>query len=29
MLMRLWNKDNPDRLVAAWLTRFNNDVIDG
>lgn len=29
MLTRLWNKDNPDRLVAAWLTRFNNDVIDG
>ena len=29
MLTRLWNKDNPDRVVAAWLTRFNNDVIDG
>lgn len=28
MLTRLWNKDKPDRLVAAWLTRFNNLVID-
>ena len=24
MLTRLWNKDKQDRLVAAWLTMFNN-----
>lgn len=24
MLTRLWNKDNPDRIAAAWLTMFNN-----
>ena len=24
MLTRLWNKDNPDRVAAAWLTMFNN-----
>ena len=28
MLTRLWNRDNPDRVVAAWLTMFNNLVID-
>lgn len=29
MLTKLWNKDNPDRIAAAYLTRYNNDVIDG
>jgi hypothetical protein len=29
MLTRLWNRDKPDRLAAAWLTYFNNQVIDG
>ena len=24
MLTRLWNKENPDRIAAAWLTMFNN-----
>lgn len=24
MLTRLWNKDNPDRIVAALLTYLNN-----
>ncbi len=24
MLTRLWNKPNPDRTAAAWLTMFNN-----
>ena len=28
MLTRLWNKDNPDLLAAAWLTMFNNLTID-
>lgn len=28
MLTRLWNKENPDRIAAAFLTRYNNDVID-
>lgn len=28
MLTRLWNKENPDRIAAAWLTMFNNLVID-
>ena len=28
MLTRLWNRDNPDRIAAAWLTMFNNLVID-
>lgn len=28
MLTRLWNKDKPDRIAAAWLTMFNNLVID-
>lgn len=29
MLTKLWNKDKPDRIAAAYLTRYNNDVIDG
>ena len=29
MLTRLWNRDKPDRLAAAWLTYYNNQVIDG
>lgn len=29
MLTRLWNKENPDRMAAAWLTYYNNQVIDG
>lgn len=29
MLTKLWNKSNPDRIAAAYLTRYNNDVIDG
>lgn len=29
MLTRLWNKDHPDRMAAAWLTYYNNLVIDG
>lgn len=28
MLTRLWNRDNPDRLAAALITRKNNAVID-
>ena len=24
MLTRLWNKDHPDRMAAAWLTYYNN-----
>ena len=28
MLTRLWNRDNPDRVAAAWLTMFNNLCID-
>ena len=24
MLTKLWNRPNPDRIVAAWLTMFNN-----
>lgn len=28
MLCKLWNKENPDRVAAAWLTMFNNLVID-
>lgn len=29
MLTRVWNKDNPDRIVAALLTYLNNLRIDG
>ena len=29
MLTRVWNKDNPDRVVAALLTYLNNLRIDG
>lgn len=29
MLTRLWNKETPDRISAAWLTYYNNLVIDG
>ena len=29
MLTRLWNRENPDRIAAAWLTYYNNLVIDG
>ena len=29
MLTRLWNRDKPDRMAAAWLTYYNNQVIDG
>lgn len=29
MLTRVWNKDNPDRVVAALLTYLNNMRIDG
>ena len=29
MLTRLWNRDNPDRIVAALLTALNNWRIDG
>lgn len=28
MLTKLWNRPNPDRLAAAWLTMYNNLVID-
>ena len=28
MLTRLWNRDKPDRVAAAWLTMFNNLAID-
>lgn len=28
MLCKLWNKENPDRIAAAWLTMFNNLTID-
>jgi len=28
MLTRLWNRENPDRVAAAWLTMFNNLTID-
>lgn len=27
-LTKLWNKENPDRDAAAWLTMYNNLVID-
>ena len=29
MLTRVWNKENPDRIVAALLTYLNNLRIDG
>lgn len=28
-LTRLWNREDPDRVAAAWLTYYNNLVIDG
>lgn len=28
MLTRLWNKDHPDRIAAAWITMLNNLAID-